>query len=105
MRALRALRRAPALTAFAFVVAMPRHPPARETVDIGVEDAAAPWSQADGTGYANDLVRASFRAVGVDVRLHVLPYARCKQHVVKGELVVQARCNGIASEVGQRLPV
>jgi polar amino acid transport system substrate-binding protein len=59
----------------------------RETIDIGVEDAAAPWSQADGTGYANDLVRAAFDAVDVDVRMHVLPYARCKQQVLRGELV------------------
>jgi polar amino acid transport system substrate-binding protein len=62
-------------------------PRARETIDIGVEDAAAPWSQADGTGYANDIVRAAFAAVDVDVRMHVLPYARCKQQVVKAEFV------------------
>lgn len=60
---------------------------ARETIDIGVEDAAASWSQADGTGYANDLVRAAFAAVDVDVRMHVLPYARCKQQVMKAEFV------------------
>lgn len=82
-----ALRRAPALTALAFVTAIPLHIGSRETIDIGVEDAAAPWSQADGTGYANDLVRAAFDAVGVDVRLHVLPYARCKQQVLNGALV------------------
>ncbi len=78
-----------AFAALALVAATGPPPPAaeRETIDIGVEDAAAPWSQADGTGYANDLVRAAFDAVDVDVRMHVLPYARCKQHVVKGELV------------------
>jgi len=77
----------PEVAALALLVALPPHPHARETVDIGVEDAAAPWSQADGTGYANDIVRAAFDAVGADVRLHVLPYARCKQYVLTGELV------------------
>ena len=81
----RALRCAPALWTFA--LAAPPYGAERETIDIGVEDAAAPWSQADGTGYANDLVRAAFDAIDVDVRLHVLPYARCKQHVLTGELV------------------
>jgi polar amino acid transport system substrate-binding protein len=59
----------------------------REAIDIGVEDAAAPWSQRDGTGYANDVARAAFAAAGIDVRMHVLPYARCKQLVVTGALV------------------
>jgi len=81
------MRALSALTALAFVVAQPRPTGTRETIDVGVEDAAAPWSQPDGTGYANDLVRAAFDAVDIDVRLHVLPYARCKQHVLNGELV------------------
>ena len=81
------MRALSALTALAFVVAQPRPTATRETIDVGVEDAAAPWSQPDGTGYANDLVRAAFDAVDIDVRLHVLPYARCKQHVLNGELV------------------
>jgi ABC-type amino acid transport substrate-binding protein len=58
----------------------------RDTVDVGVEDAAAPWSRADGTGYANDVVRAGFAAAGLAMRQHVLPYARCKALVVSGEL-------------------
>lgn len=81
------MRALSALTALAFVFARPRHAATRETVDVGVEDAAAPWSQPDGTGYANDLVRAAFDAVDIDVRFRVLPYARCKQHVLNGELV------------------
>jgi ABC-type amino acid transport substrate-binding protein len=92
MRLLRAALRAAAATPITLVVATrpavgERETIERETIDIGVEDAAAPWSQPDGTGYANDLVRAAFDAVDVDVRMHVLPYARCKQHVVKGELI------------------
>lgn len=76
-----------AFATLALVAALPRHAGSRQTIDVGVEDAAAPWSQPDGTGYANDLVRAAFDAVDVDVRFHVLPYARCKQQVLNGELV------------------
>ena len=43
------------------VAAMPAN-----ALEIAVEDDAAPWSQPDGTGYANDLVRAAFAAVGID---------------------------------------
>ena len=45
---------------------------------IMVEDASEPFSRADGTGYANDLVRAAYAAAGVSVHLKVVPYARCK---------------------------
>ena len=61
------------------VAAMPAN-----ALEIAVEDDAAPWSQPDGTGYANDLVRAAFAAVGIDVRFTVVPYARCKQMVIGG---------------------
>lgn len=53
-------------------------------IELLVEDDAAPWSHADGTGYTNDLVRAAFAAVGVPVRLSVVPYARCRSAVVSG---------------------
>jgi hypothetical protein len=35
-------------------------------------------NRGDGNDYANDLVRAAFAAVHNDVKLTVLPYARCK---------------------------
>ncbi|MET0857987.1 MAG: transporter substrate-binding domain-containing protein [Telluria sp.] len=56
-------------------------------VQILVEDAASPWSNRDGTGYANDLVRAAFEAAGVTVDLTVVPYARCKTLVRQGGAV------------------
>lgn len=87
MRPHRILRRASVVALLALVAAVPWRGEVRETIDIGVEDAAAPWSQADGTGYANDVVRAAFDAAGIDVRMHVLPYARCKQRVINGDLV------------------
>src|SRR3954464_11679837 len=58
-----------------------------DTIEVGVEDAAAPWSQADGTGFANDVARAAFAASGIVIRQRVLPYARCKSLVVSGSLV------------------
>ena len=51
---------------------------------IAVEDDAAPWSRANVTGYANDVVVASFKAVNVEVQLQVMPYARCKRMVLNG---------------------
>lgn len=53
-------------------------------IELLVEDDAAPWSHADGTGYTNDLVKAAFAAVGVPVRLSVVPYARCRSAVMSG---------------------
>lgn len=54
---------------------------------IAVEDDAAPWSRSDGSGYANDVVVAAFKAVGINVELRVVPYARCKRMAVAGEVV------------------
>ncbi|SCK11583.1 ABC transporter substrate-binding protein [Vogesella sp. LIG4] len=52
---------------------------------IMVEDAAAPWSNPDGSGYANSIVREAFNAAGVPIKLIVVPYARCKASVLAGE--------------------
>lgn len=53
---------------------------------VQVEDAADPFSRADGTGYANDVVLAAFKAAGVNARLEVVPYARCKANVLAGKV-------------------
>ncbi|HEU4375430.1 MAG TPA: transporter substrate-binding domain-containing protein [Telluria sp.] len=53
-------------------------------VRILVEDAASPWSNHAGEGYANDLVRAAFAAAGAAADLVVVPYARCKALVMQG---------------------
>ena len=55
-----------------------------EILTIIAEDSQSPWSYPDGTGYANDVVRAAYAAVGVRVQLIVQPYARCKQNVLNG---------------------
>ncbi len=51
-----------------------------------MENAAFPWSGRDGSGVANDVVQAAFAAAGIGLRLDVVPYARCKQMVVGGEV-------------------
>jgi polar amino acid transport system substrate-binding protein len=58
----------------------------RKSLVIAVEDAAAPWSYKDGTGYANDVVVAAFKATGFDAELRVVPYARCKRMAMNGDV-------------------
>lgn len=60
---------------------------AAEVLTIMVEDAAAPWSANNGTGYANDVVVAAFEEMAVKVQLKVVPYARCKYMVLRGYTV------------------
>jgi len=62
-------------------------------VTIMAEDAAPPFSLADGTGFANDVVRAAFKAAGVDVAFDAVPYARCKKDVEDGKV---AGCFGMS---------
>lgn len=56
-------------------------------LEIAVEDDAAPWSMKDGSGYANDLVTTAFKAVQIEVKLKVMPYARCKKLTEEGKSV------------------
>jgi polar amino acid transport system substrate-binding protein len=56
------------------------------TVLIGAEDDAAPWSYADGSGYANSIVVEAFKEAGWHAELKVVPYARCKRLAEVGEL-------------------
>jgi ABC-type amino acid transport substrate-binding protein len=53
---------------------------------IMAEDAAPPFSRPDGTGFANDLVKAAFKAAGIDVVLDTVPYARCKKDAEDGRV-------------------
>ncbi|WP_157669882.1 ABC transporter substrate-binding protein [Chitinibacter sp. GC72] len=66
-----------------------------EPLEILVEDAAEPFSRADGSGYANELVVAAYAAVGIDVKLGVVPYSRCKAMVLDGSV---AACFNMAWE-------
>src|SRR5258706_1006278 len=56
-------------------------------LQIMAEDAAEPFSRADGTGYANEIVKTAFHAAGVEIRFDVVPYARCKKDVDDGKVL------------------
>ena len=72
-----ALLSAPGLAAPAF---------AAPQLTIMVEDASEPFSRPDGSGYANDLVRAAYKAAGVDLHLTIVPYARCREYLKKARI-------------------
>jgi polar amino acid transport system substrate-binding protein len=57
---------------------------AEPVIHLMVEDAAEPFSRSDGKGYSNELVVAAYAAVGIEARLKVVPYARCKNMVLEG---------------------
>lgn len=57
-----------------------------EPARILVEDAFSPWSDRNGAGLANELVRAAFGAVNVEVDMTVVPYARCRALVIQGSV-------------------
>lgn len=56
-----------------------------EPLQVLAEDEAPPYSYNDGSGFANEVVRAAFAAAGVDVTLLPMPYARCKEMTLDGE--------------------
>lgn len=66
------------------------HPVASaETVTLGAEDDWAPYSSAvehNARGFAVDVIRAAYEAVGVTVKFEVLPYARCLEETRRGRL-------------------
>jgi ABC-type amino acid transport substrate-binding protein len=76
-------------------VLMAAGPPQSFAADLTImaEDAAPPFSRADGAGFANDVVRAAFKAAGLDVALDVVPYARCKKDTEDGKV---AGCFGMS---------
>ena len=80
------ISRAPRFFLAALLTALPVPSLAADLI-IMAEDAAEPFSRADGTGYANDLVRAAFRAAGVEIQFDVVPYARCKKDVENAKVV------------------
>jgi polar amino acid transport system substrate-binding protein len=83
-------RRCAAFMLFSMTASSAVHAQTRQqatVLDIAVEDEADMWSRNDGSGYANEIVRAAFSAVGIDARLRVMPYARCKTVVAEGAMV------------------
>ena len=73
----------------ALLLSFPLLAGARETVTIGAEDDWAPYSskvKGEARGFAVDLVREAYAAVGVDVKFVVLPYVRCMAMAKIGKL-------------------
>jgi len=58
-----------------------------ETVKILAENDWAPWAQGDGTGIGNDVIRAAFKAVGIDVQYEVVLYDRALAMVKEGSAI------------------
>jgi polar amino acid transport system substrate-binding protein len=65
------------LTIFSFNIS------ANTKIIVAAEDDASPWSNKDGSGFANKLVIDAFKSQKIDVELLVLPYAQCKNHLKK----------------------
>ena len=61
-----------------------------ETITVGAEDDWAPYSsvvERTAQGFAVDVVREAYAAVGITVNFEVLPYARCLAQAKAGRLV------------------
>lgn len=60
---------------------------ADETIILGAENDWIPYSNQDGTGMANEIVQAAYKAVGIDVKFKVGPYNRLLKMLRDGELL------------------
>ena len=58
--------------------------PNTKTLTIAAEDDWIPFSRKDGTGMANDIVRAAFKSMGFRVDFKVYPYPRVLSYLDKG---------------------
>ena len=58
-----------------------------ETITIAAEDDWIPYASKDGTGLSNEIIRAAFESVGIEVKYKVLPYARVLDTVEKGSFI------------------
>jgi polar amino acid transport system substrate-binding protein len=58
-----------------------------ETITLGAENDWVPYASRDGTGMSNDIVRAAYHAVGIDVSFQVGPYNRLLMSVREGTLL------------------
>jgi polar amino acid transport system substrate-binding protein len=58
-----------------------------ETITLGAENDWIPYANGDGTGMSNEIVRAAYQAVGIDVVFQVGPYNRLLMNVQEGALL------------------
>jgi len=58
-----------------------------ETITLGAENDWVPYANQDGTGMSNEIVRAAYKAVGIDVSFQVGPYNRLLKDVRDGVIL------------------
>jgi polar amino acid transport system substrate-binding protein len=58
-----------------------------EPIILGAENDWAPYANPDGTGMSNEIVRAAYKAVGIDVSFEVGPYNRLLKNVQDGTML------------------
>lgn len=58
-----------------------------EEISILAENAFTPFSEENGQGLSNEIVKASFQAVGVNVKLEIYPFTRLMAMVKNGEAI------------------
>jgi polar amino acid transport system substrate-binding protein len=58
-----------------------------ETITLGAENDWVPYANQDGTGMSNEIVRAAYKAVGIDVSFQVGPYNRLLKDVRDGAIL------------------
>lgn len=59
----------------------------KKEITLGSEDAWAPYSNPDGTGMANDIITAAYKAVGIKVNYVVKPYNRLLKETEDGKIL------------------
>jgi polar amino acid transport system substrate-binding protein len=58
-----------------------------ETITLGAENDWVPYANQDGSGMSNEIVRAAYKAVGIEVSFQVGPYNRLLKSVRDGGLL------------------
>jgi polar amino acid transport system substrate-binding protein len=74
----------PASAVMVAVCAMLAAPATAATIEIDTE-AWADYTEADGTGFAWDVIRAVYKPAGVDLEINAVPYARAVNNVTSGK--------------------
>jgi len=59
---------------------------AKDTVTLAVEDSWPPYSNEQGSGLANDIVKMAFNSVDINVNFIVVPYARALRMAETGQV-------------------
>ncbi|WDP92830.1 MAG: transporter substrate-binding domain-containing protein [Desulfobacter sp.] len=63
------------------------HPIYAESITIAAEDDWIPYARQDGTGLANEIIRAAYESIGIRVKYDVIPYARVLLYLEIGRYI------------------